>query len=198
MHDLHQLRVFAFYFQVLQKVCVCVCGGRVGQDEEEESKQRRNPRDTLHVKIIPPESFLTLFFIFFPVRCKKKEKKNLSRKQKPQYIIHQFGSCPCIFWKKSFFFLHVQIILILEVLRSDLRNRKFSGAQKLTWREERFFFFFKTFLKEWTSLHPEEKKTGILIYIYIYLYIFIECNFKVTLTPLSSGFRNVLLLLTLP
>lgn len=188
------LSIFKFYRKF---VCVCV-GVGWGRMRRKKASKEETPGTLCMLKSSHRNRFLPSFSFFFLLDVKKKKKKNLSRKQKPQYIIHQFGSCPCIFWKKSFFFLHVQIILILEVLRSDLRNRKFSGAQKLTWREERFFFFFKTFLKEWTSLHPEEKKTGILIYIYIYLYIFIECNFKVTLTPLSSGFRNVLLLLTLP
>ena len=79
---IYKLRVFAFYFQVLQKVCVCVCvcvcfGG--GQGKEEESKQRRNPRDILHVKIIPLESFLTLFLIFSFVRCKNNEKNSFKK-----------------------------------------------------------------------------------------------------------------------
>lgn len=72
---IYKLRVFAFYFQVLQKVCVC--GGWEGK--EEESKQRRNPRDILHVKIIPLESFLTLFLIFSFVRCKNNEKNSFKK-----------------------------------------------------------------------------------------------------------------------
>lgn len=102
------LSIFKFY-----RKCVCVCVGW-GQGEEEESKHRRNPRDILRVKIIPLESFLTLFLIFSFVRCKNNE-KNSFKKQNHNIYNTSIWQLPLYILKKSFFSLHVQITLILEV-----------------------------------------------------------------------------------
>lgn len=163
MHDLQQLRVFAFYFQVLQKVYVW---GRVRKKASEETS------DICMLKSPHWSHFLPSFFFSF-VRCKN-NKKILSRNRNHNIIIHQFGSCPCILWKSHFFSLHVQIILILEVLPLDLRNRKFSGAQKLTWGVERGgFLIFLNVFKRMNIFAPREKNWYFNIFIYIYIYIYI-------------------------
>lgn len=155
---IYKLRVFAFYFQVLQKVCVCVGWG---QGKEEESKHRRNPRDILRVKIIPLESFLTLFLIFSFVRCKNNEKNSFKKQnhniyntsiwQLPLYILKKvifLSTCTNYFNTWSFYDQTYGIENFLE------HKSWLEGSKGVFF----FFFLFLNIFKRMNVFAPREKK----------------------------------------
>jgi len=75
---------------------------RVGEGHgREKASIKKKPQGLFpQVKTIPLELFLTLFFIFFSfVRCKNNEKNSFKKTETTIYILHPFGSCPCVFAK---------------------------------------------------------------------------------------------------
>lgn len=158
---------FAFYFQVLQKVEE---GGKRAWERESKHKEE-TPGTFSQVKIIPLELFLTLFFICFSfVRCKNNEKNSFKKTEATIYILHPFGSCPCVFAKNVVFSLHVQIILILEVflLSSDscIEN---SWRTKVDFRRGLSYLIFLHFPKNWHISNQRGKDWYLFLYIYLYM-----------------------------
>lgn len=75
-------------------------GGK-GAWERESKHKEETPGTFSQVEIIPLELFLTLFFMFFFffVRCKNNKKNSFKKTETTIYILHPFGSCPCVFPK---------------------------------------------------------------------------------------------------
>lgn len=80
MYDLQQLRVFAFYFQVLQKV---VAGGY----KESKTESKQETPDICMLKAPPLESFLALLLNVVPLSRVKITTKITLKKQKLQHYI---------------------------------------------------------------------------------------------------------------
>lgn len=158
---------FAFYFQVLQKMEE---GGKGGTGERKQAK-RRNPRDFFSgwnnpVGIVSNP----LFYVFFPLLDVKITKKNLSRKQKPQYIYYiHLAAAPVYFQKCSLLSTCTNYFNTWSFFKLRLLYRKFlEDKSRLQEGTELFNIF--TFFKELTYFQPKRKRL-VFIFIYIYLYM---------------------------
>lgn len=168
MHDLQHLRVFCFLFSSFTE---SGRGWGKGHGRERESKHKEETPGTFsQVKIIPLESFLTLFFIFFPLLDVKITKKFFQENRNHNIYTTSIWQLPLCICKNVVFSLHVQIILILEVffLSSDscIEN---SWRTKVDFRRGLSYLIFLHFSKNWHISNQRGKDWYLFLYIYIYI-----------------------------
>lgn len=166
MHDLQHLRVFCFLFSSFTE-----SGRGWGKGHRRESKHKEEtPGIFSQVKIIPLELFLTLFFIFFPLLDVKITKKNLSRKQKPQYIYYiHLAAAPVYLQKCCFLSTCTNYFNTWSFFLSSDSCIENSWRTKVDFRRGLSYLIFLHFSKNWHISNQRGKDWYLFLYIYIYI-----------------------------